>query len=167
MKKITKTAIVLIVVVLLTVVAVVMIGTGGGHMADGTYRVTNCEAYPDAYIVVKRNGKNIQFYNIDLNDIYRESDLERYYKLVERELMPEIQDEELDKISDLNAMFVSYSWTLDDDLFKKGTFTYGAFCMVPDSLFGLTIEYNSLHKTIQIMNQDPEKQFIFKKKWFK
>lgn len=167
MKKITKTAIILIVVVLLTVVAIVMIGTGGGHMADGTYRVTNCEAYPDAYIVVSRNGKDIQFYNIDLNDIYRESDIEKYHKIQEKGFLLDIQDEELDKLSDLNAMFVSYSWTLDDDLFKKGTFTYGAFCMGDQNLFGLVLEYNSLHKTIQIMNQDPEKKFIFKKKWFK
>lgn len=69
-------------------------------MADGTYRVTNCEAYPDAYIVVSRNGKDIQFYNIDLNDINRESDLEKYHKIKEKGFLLDIQDEELDKLSD-------------------------------------------------------------------
>ena len=41
---------------------------GGSKIAPGTYRVTDCEAYPDAYIAVS-DDMDIRFYDIDLNKI--------------------------------------------------------------------------------------------------
>ncbi|MCM1101128.1 MAG: hypothetical protein NC398_07060 [Acetatifactor muris] len=166
MKKLSKTVIGLIVIVILTVTVIVVIGTGGSGLADGTYRVTNCESYPDAYIVVDGKGSNIRFYNIDLNEIYREDDLANYNKMLEKGFPVVIEGEELEKLSDLNEMFVSHAWTLEDELFKKGTFTYGVYCMGPENIFGLVLEYDSLHKTIQIMDEDSSKNYIFKKAWF-
>lgn len=166
MKKLSKTVIGLIVIVILTVTVIFALGAGGSGPADGTYRVTNCENYPDAYIVVDGKGKNMRFYNIDLNAIYREDDLANYNKMVEKGFPVVIEGEELERLSDLNEMFVSHTWTFEDELFKKGTFTYGVYCMGSENIFGLVLEYDSLHKTIQIMDEDASKNYIFKRAWF-
>ena len=50
-------------------------------MRDGKYKITGNDQYPDACIVVKDG--TIQFENIDLNCMFRESTMKVYRKRVE------------------------------------------------------------------------------------
>ena len=163
MKKVTKIIIILVAAVVLFVAAFLISRAGGSKLANGTYHITNSEAYPDAYIVV--DGNQIQFYNIDLNALYRDDQMENYRKLVERGSIPQLTEEQLEQVSDLNALFVTNPWEMNYDeivVDKRGTFTYVYFCMVKDTFFGKVLQYNSLHRTIQINDENPEKVLIFK-----
>ena len=163
MSKYLKAAIVLIVAVALLAVIMVTTGTGSGRMADGTYRITNCEAYPDACLVV--DGYRVQFLNIDLNAVYREQQRNVFQQWIERGIGANMTEEQIERASDLNELFVSNSWVVDYSMDnKQGTFTYVYFCLVKDTPCGLVLQYDSLHKTIQLNNSDPSKILIFKKK---
>lgn len=161
----TVLAIALAIVILIIIIAVGDISSG--KIAEGTYRIKNCSEFPDAYIVVR--GNKVQFYDIDLNKLYREEQLENFKRLVEHGIGVEMTEKQIEKASDLNEMFVINSWEIDYDLVgdnKDGTFTYIYFCMVKDTFFGLVLQYDSLHKTIQLNNSDPQKILVFKKAWF-
>ena len=74
-------------------------------IADGKYMVVDCPEYPDAYIIVKNNS--IQIYNIDVNAIYRNEQVESIKKICEdKESGIVLTGEEIEKLSDLNKMFV-------------------------------------------------------------
>lgn len=164
MKKTAKISIGIIGAIIILAVIIAISGIGGGKIADGTYRVTNCEAYPDAYIVVE--GNKVQFYNIDLNALYRDKQRKEFEGWMERGVGANMTEEQIERVSDLNALFVSNAWEIDYDLVdnnKQGTFTYVHFCIVKDARFGLVLQYDALHKTIQLNDADPEKVFVFKK----
>lgn len=162
MNKYINAAIVVIVVAALLGVIIVTTGIGSGRMADGTYRITNCEAYPDAYLVV--DGYRVQFFNIDLNALYQEKQRKDFQQWIERGIGASMTEEQIERASDLNNLFVSNSWMVDYSLDNKlGTFTYVYFCLVKDTRFGLVLQYDSLHKTIQLNDADPTKVFVFKK----
>lgn len=159
------TAIALALVILIIIIAVGNISSG--KIAEGTYRIRNCSEFPDAYIVVK--GNKVQFYDIDLNKLYREKELESFKGWVEHGVGVEMTEKQIEKASDLNELFVTHPWEIDYDIVgdnKDGTFTYIYFCIVKDTPFGLVLQYDSLHKTIQLNNSDPQKIFVFKKAWF-
>lgn len=131
--------------------AVMITRVGGAKITEGTYRVINYEVYPDAYITVTKDA--LQFYNIDLNAIYQAAQMETYEQMKERGVTMGITDEQLEQISDLNRMFVSNSYALDYDALednKSGTFQYVYFCYGEQNLFGFVLEYDALHKTLQI-----------------
>lgn len=163
MKKGIKICIGIILAVVLLLSVVVITKTGGAEITEGTYKITDYAAYPDAYIVVKEN--KLQFYNIDLNAIYQEAQLEDYKEMQEHGLEFHITEQQLGKISDLNELFVSNPYELDYESSTKdnktGTFTYVYFCYNGDYPFGLVLEYNSLHKTVKI--NSPEQTLIFEK----
>ena len=135
--------------------------TGGSRIADGTYQITSDNS--DAYITVYRN--ELQFHNIDLNALYQEEQLQVYKRLVDQGSISELTSEQLTQASDLNALFVTQPWVLNYDemvMDKTGTFTYVYYCYVPDTYFGKVLQYDSLHKTIQINDENPEKVLLFK-----
>ncbi|MGN0374023.1 MAG: hypothetical protein ACI4EN_00865 [Butyrivibrio sp.] len=135
----------------------------GKNMSDGTYYVTDCEEFPEAYIVVK-NG-TLQFYNIDLNKIYREEQFNSIYDMQSNENLQfdtGYNREELWEMSDLNKMYVDNFYTYDEDrISKDGTFSYIYNCKTTGNLFGLFLKYDSWNKTIKINNY--QMQILFKK----
>lgn len=163
MKKIIKFSIIGIVLIAILLAVIAISRIGGAEIAEGTYKITDYEAYPDAYIVVEEN--RVQFYNIDLNAIYREYQMDTYLNAKEQGLDIGMSKEELEPLSDLNEMFVEnafeldYEWQADDN--KVGTFSYVYFCKGEGNLFGLVLEYNSLHKTLQI--NSPVQTLVFEK----
>lgn len=164
MKITLKTGIVLVVAVALLVGGFLMSRQGDGKIADGTYRVTNSETYPDACIVVC--GNEIQFYNIDLNALYQELARKNFEVWQEKGVGAKLTEEQIEQFSDLNEMFVSNAWLIDYNLTvtsKEGTFTNAYFCMVRDTTFGLILQYDSLHRTIQINNPEPQNILVFKR----
>ena len=168
MKKTLKSGIILVVAVALLAGVFLISRRGDGKIADGTYRVTNSETYPDAYIVVRRN--EIQFYNIDLNALYQEYQRKNYEVWKEKGVGAKLTEEQMEQFSDLNEMYVSNAWLIDYDLTvtsKVGTFTNAYFCKVSDTPFGLILQYDSLHRTIQINNPDPQNILVFKRTWGK
>lgn len=168
MKITLKTGIVLVVAVALLVGGFLMSRQGDGKIADGTYRVTNSETYPDACIVVR--GNEIQFYNIDLNALYQELARKNFEVWQEKGVGAKLTEEQIEQFSDLNEMFVSNAWLIDYNLTvtsKEGTFTNAYFCMVRDTTFGLILQYDSLHRTIQINNPEPQNILVFKRTWGK
>ncbi len=168
MKKTLKVSIFLTVTVVLLAGAFLISCRGDGRIADGTYKVTNSDAYPDACIVVR--GNEIQFYNIDLNALYQELENQNFEVWEQKGVGAKLTEEQKEQFSDLNEMFVYNTWTIDYNhtvTSKEGTFTNAYFCMVTDTPFGLILQYDSLHRTIQINNPDPQNILVFKKSWGK
>lgn len=168
MKRNVKIGICIFSAIVFLVMILVISNMSRMQIAEGTYRVTNCDEYPDAYIVVNEN--NIQFYNIDLNMLYREEQIKDFQGWIEHGVGGELTEEQIEMASDLNEMFVSNSWEIDYDLEsnnKQGTFSYVYFCIVKDTRFGLVLQYDSMHKTIQLNNADTQKILVFKKTWLR
>ena len=163
MKK--KILFIIAIIVLITIPTVIFftLKINAKRMASGTYYAVNCEEYPDAYVVVK--GETIQFYNIDLNAIYREDQLNSVYMKQNNENLSfntGLTDEELLELSDLNNMFVNNPYKYDfKDGWKEGTFVYLLRCDGYERLFGLYLLYDSWNKTITINNY--QLQITFKK----
>lgn len=132
----------------------------GEKFTEGKYFVENFEDYPDAYIEVM--GNKIQFYNIDLNAIYREEQIRTYKKLVDYDPDFAIPEDELEIASDLNDMFVNNPYEIvyspDNQI---GTFEYLYHCYRPDLAFGLVLKYDSFHKTFLINNYN--QKILFKR----
>lgn len=95
------------VTIICVVFALGLILTGCGNeivpMPEGKYAVSNDSDYRDAYLTIK--GDEIQFFNIDLNAIYREEALKTTSKYNE-----ELSDEELEKYTDYNYYLVDNSY---------------------------------------------------------
>lgn len=163
MKKKIITILLLIVIAIAVLVAVIVFSvSNNGELASGTYHITDFEEYPDAYIEVKDNS--LQFYNIDLNAIYQKEQMEKYNKFIEKYPDSAISEEEVEKNSDLNFLFVDnpyyidYEWEGDT---KSGTFEYTYFLYPNENniSFGLVILYDSFHKTIHVNNAIQEMTF--------
>lgn len=168
MNRTLKIGIILVVAVVFLVGAFLISRRGDGQIADGTYKVTNSEAYPDAKITVCDN--EIQFYNIDLNALYQEYQRKNYEEWEKRGVGARLTEEQIEQYSNLNEMYVLSAWTIDYSTTvtsKEGTFTNVYFCKVRDTPFGLILQYDSLHRTIQINNPDPKNILVFKKAWGK
>lgn len=106
-------------------------------IADGKYMVVDCPEYPDAYIIVKNNS--IQIYNIDVNAIYRNEQVESIKKICEdKESGIVLTGEEIEKLSDLNKMFVENAYKVDVEKgTKEGTYSYVYSCLSKGNYFGL------------------------------
>jgi hypothetical protein len=147
--------------VALLAVAIIFLKAGGSEISEGTYYVADCSDYPDAYIVVDENL--VQFYNIDLNEIYLSAQMETYEKMVESGVEFNFTDG-VEEAANLNGMFVTKPYLInydeaDDN--KTGTFTYAYFCMGEENAFGLVLEYDAFHKTIKI--NSPVRELVFEK----
>lgn len=106
-------------------------------ITDGKYMAVDCPEYPDAYIIVKNNS--IQIYNIDVNAIYRNEQVEAIRKICEdKESGIALTDEEIEELSDLNKMFVENSYKVDvEKETKEGTYSYVYSCLSKGNYFGL------------------------------
>ncbi|MBD5158150.1 MAG: hypothetical protein HDT13_11035 [Butyrivibrio sp.] len=162
----SKTLIIIgIIILIVTPFAVnFMLKINSDKMANGIYYAVDFEEYPDAYAVVK--GETIQFYNIDLNAIYREEQLNRVYQVHNNENLSfqiEVTEEELLEMSDLNNIFVNNPYQYDlGNGWKEGTFVFYYPCISDRYWFGLHLLYDSWNKTIKINNS--QLQITFKKK---
>lgn len=130
-------------------------------IADGKYMVVDCPEYPDAYIIVKNNS--IRIYNIDVNAIYRNEQVESIKKICEdKESGIVLTGEEIEELSDLNKMFVENAYKVDVEKgTKEGTYSYVYSCLSKGNYFGLHFVYDSYNKTIKINNY--QKEIVFKK----
>lgn len=151
MKTKLKIVVSIVVAIVILIATIMIVSIGGAEIAEGRYEIVGYDVYPDAYIMVEENS--IQFYNIDLNAIYQEYQSDNYQKMIEAGIVSNVTEEQLENMSDLNAMFVSNPYIIDYEQQldnKSGTFTYVYFCLKDGNTFGLVLEYNSFDKTIQI-----------------
>lgn len=134
---------------------------GDGKITKGTYRIKDFSRYPDAFIEVGEDS--IQFFNIDLNEIYQEGQLKQYNEVIARKPDLALSEEEVKQASDLNAIMVQKPYYVDfqsevDSDIKSGTFTY-EYNFYQKVFFGFGIEYNSLNKSIHIAHYIQELTF--------
>lgn len=153
-----------ILIILLPIVINLILKTSNSDITEGTYYAVDCEAFPDAYIEVK--GQTIQFYNIDLNEIYGDSQFDVIYQAQIREENPfdtGFTIEELKQMSDLNSAFCENSYTYNaDKVQKQGTFVFWYPCMTEGQLFGIQLLYDSWEDTLKINNY--QMNILFEKK---
>ena len=164
MKRKTLIIIGIIVIIAIPFAINFILKINSAKIVNGTYYAVDCEEYPDAYAVVK--GETIQFYNIDLNAIYREEQLNGVYKAHNNENLSfkiDVTEEELLELSDLNDMFVNNPCEYDlGKGWKDGTFVYVFRCVRYNGWFGLYFLYDSWNRTLKINNS--QLQITFKKK---
>lgn len=161
MKKVILIGVGVILVAILIVGTVIISGVGGAEIAEGTYSIVGFDTYPDASITVVEN--KVKFNNIDLNAIYAESQIADYKRAVEDGFDLNIADDQVPFLSDLNKHFVVNGYEIDYKKhaeYKNGTFSYIYYCYVNETIFGLTLEYNSLEKKIEVKN--PVQRLVFK-----
>ncbi len=165
-----KGKIILIIGVVIAILVVagilIFVNIGGAEISEGKYKLVGYEKYQDAYILVKDN--TIQFFNIDLNDIYQQGQLDNYNKMVEKGFPSDFTDEQVKEYSDLNDMFANNPYTIDYEFYKElysddktVKFEHRYNCFRDNSAFGFLLEYNSLDKTIQIIS--PIQALLFKR----
>lgn len=163
MKKRILLVIGLILLITFPITICVIFRVSDSDMADGTYHVVDCETYPNAYIIVK--GQTVQFYNIDLNATYGDSQFEEVYWMQTRKEAPidtGYTIEELKQMADLNVAFCENSYNYSKvNVHKQGTFTYWYPCRTDAQFFGLQLIYNSWDRTIKINNY--QMNILFKK----
>ena len=155
-----KFAIIIILALFILGFAFKLIYIKDGTITEGTYPVVDFEQYPDASITIIKD--TIQFHNIDLNKIYQAKQLEQYKKT--HEINPELSysEKEIDDYSNLNENFVKNAFPIpyeQSEDYKSGTFTYTYYMYPGNSIFGLVILYDSLHKTLKINNEIQEINF--------
>ena len=152
MKKKILIAVGIIVLIALPIAVDFLLKIYSNGMANGIYYAVDCEEYPDAYVVVK--GETIQFYNIDLNAIYRQEELDDLYKAHNNEKLSfkiDVTEEELLEMSDLNNKFVNNPYKYDPEKgWKDGTFVFLYRCMDDRDWFGLHLLYDSWNRTVTI-----------------
>jgi hypothetical protein len=160
MKKAIKIALIILAALILMITVFKVTYIGDGRIDDGTYEITGFDQYPDAYIVVA--GDTVQFYNIDLNQIYQAGQMAQYKEVVEKNQDLKMTEEEVARYSDLNTLMVQNAYPINYDEqtdSKTGTFTY-SYSMYPGQwAFGFGIEYDSFHKTIHIGHHIQELTF--------
>ncbi len=120
---------------------------GSSSPANGTYKIVDNENHSEALLII--NGDSLQFKNIDLNSIFRESQVQLYDYLSASGTVVPLSKEELEKKSDLNETFVTNPYTITEKPIKIGTFTYRYVLVDEIYLFGLIIEYDAFHKSIE------------------
>lgn len=162
-KNVFKIVFIVIAAIAILVVVIGITSVNSGEPDAGIYKITDYKEYPDAYIKVKEHS--LQFYNIDLNAIYQEKQIEEYNKLIDKFPDYALSDKEVEEYSDLNAILVEKPYYVDYKLLeedaKTGTFEYTYFIYAGDNnaSFGLVLLYDSFHKTIHINNAIQEITF--------
>ncbi len=138
------------------------------EIKDGIYKIQNNTTYPDAYIAVK-DGK-AQFFNIDLNALYKDSIVEDYFRYMEGYKKQKLSDSDKEQIKqsiDLNKQFCDSEFVLDYseenyNLFDTetgiGLYNFG---MITDISY-LSYEYDWKKRTITLNRQETE-LIVFKR----
>lgn len=106
---------------IISIIAVAILGAVGYFVfgqdktpQDGIYKVENFPSYPDAYIEIKEG--TAQFFNIDLNTVYKDKFVERYINYLTNSKDKNITEDDRKEIEagiDLNKMFCDKSFSLD------------------------------------------------------
>lgn len=118
-------------------------------LADGIYTVKENNLYPNAYIEIKDN--HIQFFNIDLNALYKQNMVKCYIFVQENEngSLSSEEKKEIDKSIDINKFLCEQPYMLNyDTLIKEDTHLYSnMFCKINHiNSFGYL--YDSKTKTL-------------------
>ena len=155
MKKILYGAVVVVLAAILVAV-IWLTRSGGSRIAEGTYRIRNCEKYPDAYIVVKED--TIQLFNFDLNAEYRDDIYSSAMKMKEKKFdqVKNLSDEELYELCDLNSLFVDVPYRMTKEyttINQKGTFEYGYYFFGGFTVNHVLYDYDSFHGTLKLNSE--------------
>ena len=167
-KKIIKTILIIAIVFVVLAggifLALMLNGTFSQKLANGKYYIQGNEKYKDAYVEVK--GDQIQFHNIDLNDVMQPDRVKQYEKMVEKGVKEKISEDELGKRLDFNGWLVDNPTIIEyysDADNKLGTFKYCHYLSNGEFLTVVIIHYDSWEKTVKII-YDGKYILSFKKK---
>lgn len=163
MKKILKIILIILIIISIPILLYFMFRTPEGTIKEGKYYVVDFKEYPKAYIEIEDN--TIKMYNIDLNKIFQEKQLEKINKMKESGGFDTgLTDEQLLEVSDLNKMFVDNAYTYDiDKASKEGTYTWIYPCLGEGNWFGLWFTNDSFDETLTIKSDDLTIVFSMKK----
>lgn len=160
-------------IIIVSVIAIVLLGIVG-YIAfkddtkpkEGIYKVENFESYPEAYIEIKEG--RAQFFNIDLNALYKDKIVERYINYLtnmKEQKITEDDRKEIEASIDLNKMFCEASVLLDYDKVnmrddEKRYLYYYTFGTITD-VDHMSYSYNTKEKSITLV--DETNAIVFKK----
>ena len=155
-KKIIKTILIIILILAALTgglfLALLLNGTFSQKLANGKYYIQGNEKYKDAYIEVK--GDQIQFRNIDLNDVMLADRVKLYERNIERNPKKKLDEDEFEKAFDFNSWLVDNPYTMEyfpDADNKLGTFKYYNYLSNGYHWTTVVIHYDSWEKTIKII----------------
>ena len=151
-------------IVIVSVLAVALLGAVGYFVfkddtkpTDGIYKVENFASYPDAYVEIKEGSA--QFFNIDLNALYKDKMVERYINYITNpnEEITEDDRKEIEASIDLNKMFCEKSVLLDYDIVnmrddEKHYLYYYTFGIITD-VDHMSYSYNTKEKIITLIDE--------------
>lgn len=124
-------------------------GVFNGKPANGKYYIVDNDNYKDAYVEIK--GDQIQFHNIDLNEIYKERMIAIYEKRMLNHPEDKISEDEYDVKFNINSWLVEKPFTLDYEKGGKiGTFIHNYFLDNDFYYATVVIHYDSVKKTITL-----------------
>ena len=167
-KKIIKTILIIILILAALTggvfLTLLLNGTFSQKLANGKYYIQGNEKYKDAYIEVK--GDQIQFRNIDLNDVMLADRVKKYERAVERNPNKKLDEEEFENYFDFNRWLVDNPYTMEyfpDGDNKLGTYKYYHYLYNGYVYTTVVIHYDSWEKTIKIIYEG-DYILTFKKK---
>jgi hypothetical protein len=155
-KKIIKTMLIIILILAALIggvfLALMLNGTFSQKLADGKYYIQGNDKYKDAYVEVK--GDQIQFHNIDLNDVMQPDRVKDYERAVEKNLKDKLSEDDFNMTFDFNRWLVDNPYTMEyypDADNKLGTFKYYYYLHNGYWLTTVVIHYDSWEKNIKII----------------
>ncbi len=113
MKKVVGFLGVFIIIAIVTCIGIWLFGDHS-QVKEGIYRSQNSSKYPNAYIVVEDG--TAQFYNIDLNEMYKAEIVEHYINYLEgykEQVLSNSDKASIKEEIDLNAQFCQSKFVLD------------------------------------------------------
>ncbi|HBZ52472.1 MAG TPA: hypothetical protein DEO82_01740 [Eubacterium sp.] len=165
-KKIIKTILIIILILAALTggvfLALMLNGTFSQKLASGKYYIQGNDKYKDAYVEVK--GDQIQFHNIDLNEMLLPKYVERYERHIKKFPEKKLSEEDFKSYYDFNGWLVDNPYTIEyfpDANNKLGTFIYNHG--LTNGHLPVMIHYDSWEKTIKIIYEG-DYILTFKKK---
>ncbi len=167
-KRIAIGAVVLIFLIVISFGAVRLF-SDHSRVADGRYQIQNNAAYPDAYILVE-DGQ-AQFFHIDLNELYKDSIVEKYLYYLKNHKNQKITVSEENQIKDtidLNAQFCETKFVLDyseenyNFCDEEGIYHYN-FGFITENSY-LSYEYDWKNRSITLDREETGLIEFYKKK---
>ena len=144
-----KKKVLLTLIILMIPVILFLCFRNNPKLKEGTYKIQDNKTYPDAYIVVQDNS--IQFYNIDLNDLFKEEMVTRYIYFQETEYgaLTDKEKEEVEASIDLNKLVCDqpYSLNYETSIRDEWNEYSNMFCKI-NSVNSFGYLYNTTAKTL-------------------
>ena len=155
-KKIIKTILIIILILAALTggvfLTLLLNGTFSQKLANGKYYIQGNEKYKDAYIEVK--GDQIQFHNIDLNEVLLPDRVKLYERNAEKNPENVLSKEEFENFFEYNRWLVDNPYTMEyntDADNKLGTFKYYHYLHNGYYITTVVIHYDSWEKTISVI----------------